>query len=244
MYNIHPTHGAGARPSEAQAPTATRLTTFNADQCVHQPKEGRGRIRQTPPPQKRGGGTRKAHSHKTAHPHHKRRPNPPARRHRRQDPPKKHWRTTQPKPATPNKEQRPIRREDTPNTPTHTSLGRRRAKKKKRRRSLNQRGRGDGDHESQDRDSQRRTPQSHNTTRHDTPPEKKTQRGGGRQIPLTATPPHPHATGGPLGADGKRTRRTQKATRPSTQARKKRGTRTNTHTPQQPNQEWRGRAET
>ena len=41
------------------------------------------------------GGSRKAHGHKTAHPRHKRQPNPPARQHRIRDPPKGHRRTTE-----------------------------------------------------------------------------------------------------------------------------------------------------
>ena len=57
VYITQPTHGAGARPSKTQAPTATRLPTPNADQCVHQPREGRGRNRQTPS-KKKGGGAR------------------------------------------------------------------------------------------------------------------------------------------------------------------------------------------
>ena len=77
MYITHPTHGAGTRPGRTQPPTATLKTTLNADQCVRQPREGRGRNRQTPPPKKnRGGGARRAHSHQTAYQHRKRRPNP------------------------------------------------------------------------------------------------------------------------------------------------------------------------
>ena len=87
VYITHPTHGARARPGKTQAPTGTWLTTLNADQCVHQPRGGRGRNRQPPPPQRKGrGGTRQTHSHETAHPHHKRRANPPATRHRRCQP--------------------------------------------------------------------------------------------------------------------------------------------------------------
>ena len=57
-YITHPTHGAGARPGNTQPPTATRETTLNANQCVRQPREGRGRNRQTPPPKKNRGGAR------------------------------------------------------------------------------------------------------------------------------------------------------------------------------------------
>ena len=90
MYIAHPTHGARTRPNGAQPPTATRKTTLTAGQCVREPREGRGRNRQTPPQLKkkggRGGGKITAHSHHTSRQHHKRRPNPPPRRHRRQDP--------------------------------------------------------------------------------------------------------------------------------------------------------------
>ena len=78
VYITHPTHGAGARPVKTQPPTTNRKATQNADQCVHQPREVRGWNRWTAPKKKnRGeGGARSAHSHHTAHQHHKRRPNP------------------------------------------------------------------------------------------------------------------------------------------------------------------------
>ena len=60
VYITQPTHGAAARPSKPQAPAATRLATPNADQCLHQPREGRGRNRQTPP--KKRGGRRDRHT--------------------------------------------------------------------------------------------------------------------------------------------------------------------------------------
>ena len=60
VYITHRTHGAGARPGKTQPPTATRKTTLNADQCVHRPREGRRRNRQTPPEKnKRGRGREK-----------------------------------------------------------------------------------------------------------------------------------------------------------------------------------------
>ena len=85
-----------------------------------------------PPPKNekrggRGGGKRTAHSHQTACQHHKRRPNPPPRRHQRQDPKERHRGTTQPKPATPRQEQRPVRKRDA-ETCRHTTHG----KEKKR----------------------------------------------------------------------------------------------------------------
>ena len=60
-------------------------------QCVHQPREGRGRNRQTPLPKEkhRGKGAREKPT-ATDPPAHKRRPNPPARRHRRLHPLKEH----------------------------------------------------------------------------------------------------------------------------------------------------------
>ena len=93
VYITHPTHGAGARPGKTHTPTAARKTTPNADQCMHEPREGRGRNRQPPRKSRKkqgGGGTRKAHPHETAHPRYQRRPNPPARRHRGRDPPRDH----------------------------------------------------------------------------------------------------------------------------------------------------------
>ena len=77
MYITHLTHGAGAQPGTTQPPTASQKSTQNADQCVREPREGRGRNRKTPPQEKKGGGARAAHSHRAAHQHHKRRPKPP-----------------------------------------------------------------------------------------------------------------------------------------------------------------------
>ena len=56
VYIAHSTHGAGTRPSRGQSPTAARKTTLNAGQCVRQPREGRGRNRQAPPPEKKTQG--------------------------------------------------------------------------------------------------------------------------------------------------------------------------------------------
>ena len=55
VYITHKTHVAGARPSKPQAPTATWLTTPNADQCVLEPREGRRRAGKPPPPKRTGG---------------------------------------------------------------------------------------------------------------------------------------------------------------------------------------------
>ena len=82
--------------------------------------------------------------------------------------------------------------------PTGEVTGRR----KKNGRSPNKRERGDGDQETQDRDRQRTTPQSHHKaglkTTHPPCTRKKKQnwRGGGR-IPPTKISAHPHATGSP-----------------------------------------------
>ena len=66
VYITHPTQGAGTRPNGTQPPTATRKTTLNAGQCMRQPREGRGRNRQTPPKKKRGGGGGGARERPTA----------------------------------------------------------------------------------------------------------------------------------------------------------------------------------
>ena len=81
MYITHRTHGAGVRLNKTQAPTATRLTTPNADQCLHQPR-GRQREEQVgPSPKNKGGGAQEKPT-ATKPPTDKRRPNPPARWHR------------------------------------------------------------------------------------------------------------------------------------------------------------------
>ena len=91
MYIAHPTHGAGTRPDTTQLKTAARKTTLNAGQCVHQPREGRGRNRQAhpPPEKKRRGEGEKARKQPTAAkpPANTTRGGqpPPPRRHRRQD---------------------------------------------------------------------------------------------------------------------------------------------------------------
>ena len=86
VYIAHPTHVAGTRPNRTQLTTAARKTTLNAGQCVHEPREGRGRNRQAPPPPIKkkkttegggGKGAKTAHSRQTARQHHQTRPNPP-----------------------------------------------------------------------------------------------------------------------------------------------------------------------
>ena len=184
VYITQPTHGAGARPNKAQAPTATRLTTPNADQCVHQPREGRGRNRQTPPKRKKkGGGHVKSPQPRNC---------PPTRggqtaqpdgtedrtpRRNTGGPPSQNWRHPTESSGPPE--------DRTHRTCRHTPRWGGDGKITTRRRSPNERGRGDGEHETQDRDSQRRTPQSHDTTRHDTPPpqkKNKTKGEGGEKL--------------------------------------------------------------
>ena len=195
VYITHPTHGGGARPSKTQAPTATRLTTPNADQCLHQPREGRGKNRQTPPPKEKGGG-----GHGIG-PQPRSRPPTPQEAGK---PPSQ----TAPKTAS----TRPPRR-NTGGPLTHRKKGHpasanthlaaaETGKKKTHRRSPNARGWGDGDQKTQERDTQRRTAQSQDrtgpkTTNPPRSPRKKTKGEGGGQAPSTAAPAHPQATGGP-----------------------------------------------
>ena len=56
VYITHPNHGAGAQPGKTQPPTANRKAIQNANQCVCQSREGRGRNGQTPPQKKNRGG--------------------------------------------------------------------------------------------------------------------------------------------------------------------------------------------
>ena len=256
---------------------------MKADQCVHQPREGRGRNRQTPPQKKTEGGNPhpttnahppangidgkrggQRHDHEAAHPSHKRRATPPARQHQRRHPrgpPIEHRGTSPPSPATPSQKQRPTtttwppkgRRKGHPGHagahPTGEVPGRRphgHGKNKKRRRTPNERGQGGGEQGAQDRDRQRRPPQSHNTTGPRTKPiepplprsqtEKKEKRaGGGGETPPTATPTQPHATGSPTrgwrGTDGARAKE-QTPQHPSQKKPGARKTQTHTHTPQ------------
>ena len=119
MYIAHPTHGAGARPNRTQLKTAARKTTLNAGQCVHQPREGRGRNRQAPPPppKKRRGVGEKARKQPTAAkpPANTTRGSqtPPPQKAPRTGPPKRHRGTTHPKSATPSQERRPTGKRDT-----------------------------------------------------------------------------------------------------------------------------------
>ena len=196
VYITHPTHGAGARPGKTQPPTANRKATQNADQCVRQPREVRGRNRQTPPPEKRknnrrGRGARTAHSHHATHQHHNRPPNSPPRRHRRQDPPKGRQGTTQPKPATPSRGQWPTGRRDTKNTRTHSTLGQKKTQTANNTAGMKRIG------AQRTRDPRPGQPATDTT---EPPPQKKKQRGGGvtpyqRQHPRIAAPQAPPQEG-------------------------------------------------
>ena len=254
VYITHPNHGAGARPSQEQAPTATRLAKPNDDQCVHRPREGRGRNRQTPPPQKKMGNKQRAETRKkgggqeadTQPQSHAATPQeegkPPG-----QATPKATFttgspeRTPEDRPAKPGDTQQraaPPGRKEHPGYagthPTSEVAGR----KKTHGCSRNDRRRGDGDQETQDRDTQRRTPQRHDTTGPKTAsppqPEKKNKRGGGGANPTHVNPSHnPTPQGAPPEEGRKQTRRTQEATRPNTEPRKNRSagkTQTQTHT--------------
>ena len=236
VYIAHRTHGAGARPSQAQAPTATMLATPNASQCVHQPGEGRGRNRQTPPLRKkkenkqtaqtkRKWGRRQTNSRKAAHQLHKRRANPPARQHQRRHPtgpPKEHRRTAVPNLATPSRVQQPTGGKDNPETPAHTPVEKWRAEKKTWAQPKRKEKKGRRPREPRPGQAAADTTKPrHDMAENHTPPpqpEKKNKRGGG-QTPPTATPADPHATGSP-------TRRWRE-----TDAAQARG-----HTPQHPNQ--------
>ena len=176
---------------------------------------------------------RRAHSHETAHPQEAAKP--PARWHRRRDPPKEHRTTTQPRPATANREQWPIGGKDTPNTPTHSSRGRGR-KKKTHEGAARRRGEGG----TVSRRPKTKTVSDRHckaTTRHatTTPPATKKEtkgEGGGKLHPLE----HPH-TPTPQAAPQKVTGNESGAhKRPSTPApkpgknRRADETQTNTHT--------------
>ena len=227
MYITPPTHVAGVRPSKTQAPTATRLTTPNADQCLHQPREGRGRNRQRPPPTKRGRGARDGPA-ATKLPTHTTRggqtPQPDGTEDGTHLPPRDTGGPPSQNRRHPTESSCPPE-ERTPRTHQHTPRWGRDGQKKTPRRNSKERRSGDGDHEAQDRDSQRRTPHSHNTTglktKHPPPqPDEKIKRGGGGTNPTkgnTRTSPR-HRQPPPEG-DGKQSRRTQEATRPSTQVR-------------------------
>ena len=116
MYITYPTQGGGARPSQAQPPAATRLATPNADQCVHLPREGRERNRQTPPKKKQtnkqhrrgkktGGGARDRQTAAKPGTHSKRGDRPPSQAKPKATPTGPPERTPEDRPAKPSKTQ-------------------------------------------------------------------------------------------------------------------------------------------
>ena len=251
MYITQPTHGAGTRPSRTQPPTAIRKTTLNAGQCVRQPREGRGRNRQTPPPKKKeeniggeGGGRENGPQPPNRPPTPQEAANPPTQKAPKTGPPKGHWGTTQPKPATPSQEQRPTGKRDTQNAQTHTA----RKKKKSQQLSPKERGWGDRDHKARDRDSQRPTPQSQSKTRKKKKhtPTTQPRRAGHRRDLGPAPTPTQHT---PARKGGEQAGRAHKHTPPHSTPHQEvqettRDGHTSTHTPQHPPKEWRGAPET
>ena len=208
MYITYPTHGAGARPSRTQAPTATRLTTPNAHQCVHQPREGRGRNRQTPPPKKRGGRARdrptatKPPTHttrggQTLQPDGTEDSRHGAPRRNTGVPPSQNRRHPTESSGPPG--------ERTPRTRQQTPRGGRDGQKKAKKNTKAQPEReGKGGRRPRDpRPGQPATDTTkprHDRAKNHTPPRsprKKNKRGGGGETPPGATPAHPNATGGP-----------------------------------------------
>ena len=163
--------------------------------ACNSPGEAEGGTGRPPPPEKGQGGHEKGAQPQNRPPTPQETAGPPSQTAPRTEPPEgaqdnhpaKTGNTKPGAAAQPKK--------DTPNTPTHTSLGQREKKNKNiRRRSPNERGRGDGDHKTQDRDSQRGTPQSHDTTCRGPSPQKrqKSERRGGGANPTqdtTRTPP-------------------------------------------------------
>ena len=135
MYIAQPTHGARTRPKRTQLTTAARKTTLNAGQCVRQPREGRVRNRQNPPAQKKknptegeGGGARKQPTATKPPANTTKGGQTPPQKTPKTGPPKRHRGTTQPKPATPSQEQRPMWKKEHRNKQTHTQ---KKTKKKK-----------------------------------------------------------------------------------------------------------------
>ena len=211
----HPTHGAGAWPSQALAPTATRLATPNADQCVHQPREGRGRNRQTTPKKrKRGGRTNKQHRQKkgggqetdtqprSRAPTPQEAGEPPSQATRKATPTGPPERTPEDRPAEPGDTQPRAAAHRRTGQPGHAgthptgevagrkkNMGRAQTKGEggmETKRPKTGTGSG-GHHKATTRQGQKPQPP---------PPQPEKKRGGG-QTPPMATPAHLHATGSP-----------------------------------------------
>ena len=203
MYIDHPTHGVGTQPNRTQPPTAARMTTLNAGQCVRQPREGRGRNRQAPPRKKKtteggGGGARKQ---PTA-------TKPPANTTRGgQTPLPEGTEDRTPKEAQGD---HPAKTGNTkPGTAAHREKGHRNMqthttqKKGSQQPSRKERGWGDRYHKARDRDTQQPTPQENKKRKKHT---RTTQprRAGHRRDPGPARTPTPHTGTGNGGGQAKR----------------------------------------
>ena len=207
MYITHPTHGAGTRPSKTQAPTATQLTTPNANRCVHQPREGRGRNRHTPPP-KIGGGARdtptamKTPTHttgggQTLQPDGTEDGTHGAPRRNTGGPTNVNWRHPT-ESSGPSEDGKPCTRQHTP----RWGRDRQKNREKNTQTQPEREGKG-GERPREPRPGQPATdttkPRHDRAKNYTAPPqpEKKQKGEGGGQTPPTAIPAHPHATGGP-----------------------------------------------
>ena len=203
VYITRATHGAGARPRKKQAPTTTRKTTPNADGCVHQPREGRGRNRQPPPQKKRkktgGGGHEKGPQPQKHPPTPQEAAEPPSQTAPEtglpEGQPEDHQaRTGNTKPgAASHRKKRHPKHADTHHTGAKTKKG----KKKKHTKTQPKR---EGKGGRRPRDPRPGQPATDTTKpRQDTPrrpPQRKPKGEGGGHPPLMTTPAHTHATGG------------------------------------------------
>ena len=249
MYIAHPTHGAGTRPNRTQLKTAAPKTTLNAGQCVHQPREGRGRNRQAPPPKQKpegggGKGAKTAHSRQTARQHHQRRPNPPPRRHRRQDP----QRGTG-GPPTQNRQHQA--RNSGPTGKATPKQAEKKKKKESHQPSPKERGRGDRDHKARHRKTQKRRKKKRKKKRKKRTPTTQPRRAGHSRDPGPAHTPTLHAgtgnSGGQAGCPRNHTPPISRATpNPYHEHHKQPTLEGQRHKPcpntptQDPSQDWRG----
>ena len=197
MYIVHPTHGAGTRPNRTQLKTAARKTTLNAGQCVHQPREGRGRNRQAPPQKKkkRRGEGEKARKQPTA-------AKPPANTTRGgQTPPPEGTEDRTPKEA--QGDHPPKTGNTKPGTAAHREKGHRNKQKKKKKESQQpspkERGWGDRDRKARDRNTKKKKKKKSATIT----PRQPGQEGLGT-AETRAQHTRPHRTPEPETAGGKR----------------------------------------
>ena len=248
LFTVHPTHGAGTRPNRTQLKTAARKTTLNAGQCVHQPREGRGRNRQAPPGKKNtegggGKGAKTAHSRQTARQHHQRRPNRPPRRHRGQDP----QRGTG-GPPTQNR-QHQARNSGPPGKGTPKQAEK--EKKESHQPSPKERGWGDRDHKARVRNTHKKKGKKKKQKRKRHTPTTQPRRAGHSRDPGPAHTPTPHAgTGNGRGQAGHPRNHTRPKSRPTpnpNHEHHKQPTLEGQHhkpcpntTTQDPSQDWRG----